>query len=76
MEPITEEWFYLTRGRKSRGATDSESVNLDICFLGKPVFNQELLHLVALVALKLKDVASVDGVSNDSTVAAVRLRNS
>ena len=48
-------------------------MDLDVIRLRKPVLDQELLHFDTLVALKLKDVASISSVSNNSTVAAVGL---
>jgi hypothetical protein len=50
-------------------------VNLNVLCLGKSVFNQELLHFMALVTLKLKDVASICGVGYNSAIAAVSLQH-
>jgi hypothetical protein len=50
-------------------------VHLNVFIFGKPVFNQELLHFVTLVTLKLKNVTSVSSVSNNGTVAAVSLKS-
>lgn len=49
-------------------------MNLDIFSLSKSVFNQELLHFVTLVTLKLKNVASISSVGDHGTIAAVGLQ--
>ena len=69
-----EDQLYLTDCQNSRKENGSESVNLDVFSLGESVFNQELLHFVALVTLKLKNVASISSVGNNGTVAAVGLQ--
>ncbi len=69
-----ENKLYLTDCQNSRRENGSESVNLDVFSLGESVFNQELLYFVALVTLKLKNVASISSVGNNGTVAAVGLQ--
>ena len=49
-------------------------MHLVVVFLRESVLNQKLLHFDTLIALKLQHVASISGVSDNSTVAAMSLR--